>query len=100
MSTAPAETPRHALGMPAGSVRALLAFGVLGYLWILVLPISDRGKPPITAQPNAGHAFLFLQLLIVMILAHFFAAHGRTIGGVVSRRSPLALPRGSVRFLL
>ena len=35
MSTVPAPFPRHALGWPAGSIRAILAFGVLGYLWIL-----------------------------------------------------------------
>jgi len=96
---APAPLPRHALGLPAGSIRALLAAGVLGYLWLLVLPISKEGGRPIQ-QPEAAEAFTLLQLLVVMMLAHFFVAHGRTIGRVVSDRSPLSLPRGSLRFLL
>lgn len=99
MSTLTAPHQRHALGMPAGSVRALLAFGVLAYLWILVLTVGDEGRTLLT-QKDASETFLFLQLLMVLILAHFFSAHGRTIGAAVSRRSPLGLPRGSVRFLL
>src|SRR5262249_22120762 len=44
--------------------------------------------------------FVYLQFLMVLILAHYFSAHGSTIAGQVSRRSPLGLPRGSVRLLL
>src|SRR5262249_45630689 len=41
-----------------------------------------------------------LQILMILILAHFFASHGQSIraGGVGA--SPLHLPRGSVRFVL
>jgi hypothetical protein len=103
MATAPvgaAPRPqRHALGLPAGSVRALLAFGVLGYLWVLVLQPGREGHGPL-ANKDASLAFIYLQFLMVLILAHFFAAHGSTIGERVSRRSPLGLPRGTVRFLL
>jgi hypothetical protein len=98
-STVVAEKPRrHALGLPAGSVRALLTLGVLGLLWTLALrheytnaELTDKKLPPV---------FVYLLFLMVLSLAHFFAAHGSTIGPRVSRRSPLALPRGSVRFLL
>jgi hypothetical protein len=95
-----AELPyrRYAFGWPAGSVRAMLALGVLGLLWAIVLryaygdaSVADRKLPP---------DFIYLQFLMVLILAHFFAAHGGTIGRRVSKRSPLGLPRGSVRFLL
>jgi hypothetical protein len=103
MATAPVgaapQTRRHALGLPAGSVRALLAFGVLAYLWVLVLKPGPDGKS-LLANKDASLAFIYLQFLMVLILAHFFAAHGSTIGGQVSRRSPLGLPRGTVRFLL
>lgn len=92
MSTIPASFPRHALGLPAGSVRALLAFGILGYLWALAL---SPGR-----DPRISQAFIYLQVLMVLMLAHFFSAHGRTIGSKVSRSSPLGLPRGSIRFLL
>ena len=37
---------------------------------------------------------------MVLILAHFFTGHGKTIGGAVSDRSPLGMPRGSVRIIL
>jgi hypothetical protein len=101
MSTAPATQPqRHALGLPAGSVRALLAFGVLAYLWVLALAPAGEGKRLLTENPQASQAFIYLQFLMVLILAHFFTAHGRSIGHQADRRSPLGLPRGSVRFLL
>jgi hypothetical protein len=91
---APARVPprhRHALGLPAGSVRGLLALGVLGLLWGLALLYRD-GMMPVE--------FVYLQTLMILILAHFFAAHGKSIGGAVDDRSPLGLPRGTLRFLL
>src|SRR5262245_28083854 len=100
MSTAPVPhpKPRHALNMPAGSIRALLAFGVLASLWVLVLrPGGDEGP---LANPEASLAFIYLQFLMILILAPFFTAHGHTIGSQVSNRSPLGLPKGTVRFLL
>jgi hypothetical protein len=95
---APAPHPRHALGLPAGSVRALLAFGVLALLWLLALSPVLSKEPPAKAQLPT--AFVYLQLLMVLILASFFAAHGGSIGGPASKRSPLGLPRGTVRGLL
>jgi hypothetical protein len=84
---------RHALGLPAGSVRALLAFMVLVVLWLLALyGMTPDGKIPV--------AFIYLQYVMILILAHFFAAHGNTIGRHISPSSPLWLPSGSVRFLL
>jgi hypothetical protein len=84
---------RHALGMPAGSIRALLAFMVLAVLWLLALyGMTPDGKIPV--------AFIYLQYVMILILAHFFAAHGSTIGTHISHRSPLWLPSGSVRFIL
>ena len=92
----PAPRPvRHALNLPAGSIRALLAFGVLGYLWILALKRDQAGKPLLT-HTEVSLPFIYLQFLMVLILASFFAAHGATIGSHVSERSPLGLPRGSV----
>ena len=91
--------PRHALGLPAGSIRAILALGVLGYLWVLVLSHSKDGVS-VLADPRASQAFIYMQVLMVLILAHFYTAHGKTIGSAVSDRSPLGLPRGSVRVIL
>lgn len=91
--------PRHALGLPAGSVRALLALGILGLLWLIALrPIYGQKEPLV--QEKLPLVFVYLQFLMVLILAHFFAAHGGSIGPHISTRSPLGLPRGSVRFLL
>src|ERR1700723_2479790 len=92
-TAAPPPQTRHALGLPAGSVRALLAFGVLGLSWLLVWRYGQNNeKLPL--------AFIYLQYLGVLILAHFFAAHGGTIGPHTGTRSPLALPRYTVRLLL
>jgi hypothetical protein len=98
MATAPAKYPRHALNLPAGSIRALLALGVLAYLWVLAALKKD-GKP-LLSEPQARLTYIYLQFLMVLILAHFFVAHGKTIGSHLSPRSPLGLPRGAVRFLL
>ncbi len=98
MATNPASSHRrHALNLPAGSIRALLAIGVLAYLWILALIPVWEGKG---LDKQATQAFIYLQFLMVLILAHFFVAHGKTIGAHISTRSPLGLPRGAVRFLL
>jgi hypothetical protein len=98
---APAQRPRprHALGMPAGSIRALLALGVLAMLWLLVLR-PGGGADGKVISGEAGLVFIYLNMLMILVLVHFFTAHGKTIGTQVSDRSPLGLPRGSVRFLL
>jgi hypothetical protein len=102
MSNQPAPAfppPRHALGLPAGSVRAMLALSVLGLLWLLALqPMPGKGQP--LGQIELPTVFMDLQILMVLILAHFFAAHGHSIRTHAEQRSPLGLPRGSVRFLL
>ncbi len=91
--------PRHALGLPAGSIRALLALAVLGLLWLLALrPLPGHAETP--AEIKLPTIFMDLQILMVLILAHFFAAHGHSIRASGVGPSPLHLPRGSVRFLL
>jgi hypothetical protein len=77
--------------MPAGSVRALLALMVLGLCWALMLLPEDR---------NVGIP-LYLMYLVFLVLGHFFAAHGHSIAGPnAGQRSPLFLPRGTLRFLM
>jgi hypothetical protein len=83
---------RHALGLPAGSVRAILALGILGLLWLFVLQYNDTQKLPLE--------FIYLEYLMLLMLASYFTAHGKTIGTQVSTRSPLGLPSGVVRVLL
>ena len=91
--------PRHALGLPAGSVRALLALSVLGLLWLLaIVPMPGHGET--LGKVELPTVFMDLQILMVLMLAHFFAAHGHSIRTTSEQKSPLGLPRGSVRFLL
>lgn len=101
MSNVPSSLPppRHPLGLPAGSVRALLALSVLGMLWLLALqPLARNG--PALGEFQLSTPFMDLQILMVLILAHYFAAHGHSIRTHAEQKSPLSLPRGSVRFLL
>jgi hypothetical protein len=89
----PPKYRRHAFGLPAGSIRALLALMVLGVLWLLaVYGANEQNQIPV--------AFIYLQYVMILIIAHFFAAHGNTIGRHVSPHSPLGLPSGSIRFVL
>jgi hypothetical protein len=81
---------RHALGLPAGSVRALLASLVLGLLAALIV----TGK-----QDSVPTLYNYLWYLLFLILAHFFAAHGNSIRSHPEERSPLGLPRGFFRFV-
>src|SRR5262245_43876847 len=81
----PPRPTRHPLGLPAGTVRALLAFSVLGMLWTIALTTKDRHLPLF---------FVYLIYLIVLILAHYFAAHGNSIAHIPGERHPLGLPRG------
>ncbi len=92
--------PRQALGLPAGSVRALLGLSVLGLMWLLLTMrlLPDQTEPAARAKLSAE--FVYLQLLMILILVHFFTAHGSSIRPGPGDRSPLGLPRGSVRFVL
>lgn len=78
---------RHALGLPAGSVRALLALAVVGTVCALLIREPDR--PP----PEA------LESLLFVVLGHYFAARAQA-PEQADGPPPLYLPRGSVRVLL
>ncbi|HMO37226.1 MAG TPA: hypothetical protein PKA06_14405 [Gemmatales bacterium] len=87
MSTAPVENTysRQPLGLPAGSIRAILSVGIAA-AFLLYL-----------GHPKATHVPLYLHFLTFGLFL-FFASHGRTIG--TAGRSPLYLPRGTLRFLI
>ncbi len=81
---------RHPLGLPAGSVRAILALLVMGLIWtVTVLEQTHDVQPPI-----------YLYYLMFLILGHFFAAHGHSIAAGQAEPSPLHLPRGFIRAIL
>jgi hypothetical protein len=78
----------HALGLPSGSIRALLAILVFGTVWALLL-----------VQPGAEIPD-YLRDLLFIIMGHYFAARHRASEDPEPGPPPLFLPRGSVRFLL
>jgi hypothetical protein len=78
----------HALGLPSGSIRALLAISIFGTIWSLLL-----------LQPNAEIPD-YLRGLLFIIMGHYFAARRRASEDPDPGPPPLFLPRGSVRFLL
>jgi hypothetical protein len=82
---------RQPLGLPAGSVRALLTLMIMGIIWALMLmPEENHVKIP-----------LYLFYLMFLILGHYFAAHGHSIRGPrTGPASPLHLPAGSIRFII
>jgi hypothetical protein len=84
---------RHPLGLPAGSVRALLALMVFGIIWaMLLLPERDGKEIRIP---------LYLEYLMFLILGSYFATRGHaTAPAGVRTAHPLHLPRGSLRLLM
>lgn len=90
-NAAPLVKRRHALNLPAGSVRAIHVLGVVGLVCAILL-VPGRTVVPIPP---------YLVYLLFLMLGHYFAAHGVTI----ARRddpspSPLYLPGGAVRILI
>jgi hypothetical protein len=86
MSTAPVALERAPLGLPPGSVRALLSVGIAAAFWLYL------------SHPKVDHVPLYLQFLALSVLL-FFASHGRTIGRPHDH-SPWYLPKGTFRVLL
>src|SRR4051794_6582424 len=83
------EFVRHPLGLPPGSVRAVLALMIAGLFWLLLaLPDEFPEKVP-----------LFVYVLLALVFL-FFGSHGHTIGQHITGHSPLYLPRGVLRALL
>jgi hypothetical protein len=82
---------RHPMGLPRGSVRALLTFMVLGMIWLLLLLPEDK-KVPVP---------IYLYYLMFLIIGHYFAARNdaKPADGH-PEPSPLHLPRGSIRILI
>jgi hypothetical protein len=95
---APAPPKRYPLGLPPGSVRALLTLGVLALLWVLtLLAPKEYGT---AEQDKLPMIYITLQLLMLFLMGHFFASHGKSIGRHLDAGSPLGLPGGTVRVLL
>jgi hypothetical protein len=82
---------RHPLGLPPGSVRAVLALMIAGLFW-LFLALPDT-------LPEDERVPLFLYAMLALVLL-FIGQHGHTIGHHITGHSPLYLPRGVLRAVL
>jgi len=82
----------HALGLPAGSVRALLAVLVFATVWGMLLVRPSQEVPD------------YLSDLMFVIMGHYFATRKRpaAVAGLGEEPGPppLFLPRGSIRLVL
>ena len=88
MSTIPLTPRRHALGLPAGSVRALHTLLIVG-LFCAMLLVNTKVLLPIPP---------YLIYLLFMVLGHYFAHRSGAVAG--SGYHPLYLPRGFVRLIV
>jgi len=86
MSTA-AVSKRHALGLPAGSVRSLHVLLVVALFCIVLLIPPRNPERPVPIPP-------YVVYLLFIILGHFFASSGE------AQASPLHVPRGLLRLLI
>jgi hypothetical protein len=84
---------RQPLGLPTGSVRAILALMVCGTIWaILLLPEIRPGVRPVAIP-------LYLYYLMFLILGHYFGMRAHHALTMPRPSPPLHLPRGSLRLL-
>jgi hypothetical protein len=82
---------RQPLGLPAGSVRALLTLMVLGTISIMLLTPEAEPRP----------IPLYLYYLMFLILGHYFAVRRHAaLPGMPQQAPPFYLPRGTFRFLI
>ncbi len=80
------QSERAPLGLPPGSIRAILSLGIAGSFWLYL------------SLPKADHVPLYLFFLSSVLLL-FFASHGRTISAPAARH-PWHLPKGTFRLLI
>jgi hypothetical protein len=89
MTTDPVPAKRHALGLPAGSVRATHVLVIVGLVCAIILIPASKTIPP------------YLFYLIFLMLGHYFAAHGVSIATRDDPApSPWFLPGGTVRVVI
>lgn len=89
MSTHP-PISRHPLGLPPGSIRALLILMITGlFATMILLPTPAEGRVEVP---------MFLYPLLSLMLV-FVTSHGTTIGTEGSSH-PLHLPKGTLRFVI
>ena len=78
----------HAFGLPDGSVRAILAVGLFGTIWALLVMAPEESIPD------------YLRNLLFIIMGHYFATRRRLLPEAAAGPGPLFLPRGTIRWVL
>lgn len=78
----------HALGLPEGSIRAVLAIGIFATIWVLLIRSPEQEVPD------------YLRDLMFIIMGHYFASRKQGTVGAAAGPPPLFLPRGTVRLVL
>jgi hypothetical protein len=91
MSNVSAPRRRHALGLPAGSVRATHLL-VITVILSMLLVIPDRNGEPLPFPA-------YLVYLFFLMVGHYFGARG-TLPTAPGEHAPLYLPRGFIRVLI
>ncbi|HMC63567.1 MAG TPA: hypothetical protein VKI65_01390 [Gemmataceae bacterium] len=81
---------RHPLGLPPGSIRAILALLVLGNIWARLLLPQEKT----TGLPQ------YLYYLMFLIVGCYFATRSHHPAGATGEWPPLYLPRGTIRFII
>jgi hypothetical protein len=88
--TYPPGRSRHPLGLPQGSVRAVLILMIMGTIWTLLAMPGDREiRVPI-----------YLYYLLFLTTGSYFAARSRSAVTAPHESPPLYLPRGTIRGLI
>ena len=86
--TQPDWRSQHALGLPSGSIRALLAVAIFATTWSLLVLRPAQEVPD------------YLRDLLFIIMGHYFASRHRAALSDDAGPPPLYLPHGSIRALL
>ncbi|HEV3263234.1 MAG TPA: hypothetical protein VG013_40740 [Gemmataceae bacterium] len=88
----PALYRRQPLGLPTGSVRAVLSLMVMGLVCALLV-IPDTGRPAFSIP-------VYLYFLMFLIVGHYFGARSHTAVPAPHAAAPWHLPRGTFRVLI
>ncbi len=78
----------HAMGLPPGSIRALLAILIFATTWALLVVRPGLEVPD------------YLRDLLFIIMGHYFASRRNAPAADQAGPPPLYLPKGSVRAIL
>lgn len=79
---------RHALGLPEGSIRAVLAVAIFATIWVLLASRPHEEVPD------------YLRDLLFIVMGHYFASRRQASAEPVPGPGPLFLPRGTIRVVL